>query len=103
MKEQSHRRADRLAWSHPSVWEKGTFGIELFYFQWNRSELNLKLIRQVNELNWLYFIREVTQPTAAIEKYQSLPCSFLLLTWGLGSGDAVGACPPPGSRAHWHG
>lgn len=49
-----------LGWSHPSVWEKGTFAIELFYFQWDRSELNLKLIRQVNELKWLYFIIEIT-------------------------------------------
>ena len=80
----------RLGWSHPSVWEKGTFAIELFYFQWDRSELNLKLIRQVNELKWLHFIIEITQPTVAIKKYQRLPCSLVLPSWGLGSGGAVG-------------
>lgn len=82
-KEQSHRRPGCLAWSHPSVWEKGTFGIELFYFQWDRSESNLKLIRQVNELNWLYLIIEITQPTVAIKKYQHLPCRLLLPALGI--------------------
>lgn len=54
--------------------------------------------RYVNELNWFYCIIEITKPTVVIKKYQSLPCTFLLPTWGLQSGDAVGACPPPGAQ-----
>lgn len=64
--------------------------LQLNCFIFSGTELNLKLIRQVNELKWLYFIIEITQPTVAIKKYQRLPCSLLLPSWGLGSGGAVG-------------
>lgn len=64
--------------------------LQLNCFIFSGTELSLKLIRQVNELKWLYFIIEITQPTVAIKKYQRLPCSLLLPSWGLGSGGAVG-------------
>lgn len=83
-----------LGWSHSSVWEKGTFAIELFYFQWDRTQSKIDQTGKWIKVALLYYRNYTANSSYKEVSAPSMQSPFTQL--GIREWRCCGACPPPG-------